>query len=67
MIWKYQLTTNTIWTSFDYGEVEADTREEAYEKALIELKSNLCKANEFLDSTRFTIDMDFSQLEIEAI
>lgn len=25
MIWNYSLTTNTIWTSFDYGEVETDT------------------------------------------
>lgn len=67
--YRYSLTTNTLWTSFDYGEVEADTREEAREKAFTELKHNLSKVNNALtncDSTRgFTIDMDFSQIEIE--
>lgn len=68
MIYKYSNSTNTIWTSFDYGEVEADTIEEAREKAIIELKYNLCKVNDVLSSAditkNFTIEMDFSQLEV---
>jgi len=33
MIWNYKLTTNTIWLSFDYGKVVANSIEEAREKA----------------------------------
>jgi hypothetical protein len=68
MLWDYKLTTNTIWTSFDFGQVEANTHEEAEKKALKKLKYDLSKANDALahcDITDgFTIDMDFSQLEV---
>ena len=33
MIWNYKLTTNTIWLSFDYGQVEASTEDEARQLA----------------------------------
>lgn len=66
--WEYRLSTETIWTSFDCGKVEANTYEEAREKAFIELKYNLEKANESLnncDNTQgFIIEMDFTQLLI---
>jgi len=69
MIWNYKLTTNTIWLSFDYGKVVANSMEEAREKALIQLKSDLCKVNEALQdndvTNGFTIDLDFTQLEVE--
>ena len=48
MKWKYILTTNTIWASFDGGEVEADTREEALRLAEEELTANLNLVNEVL-------------------
>lgn len=71
MKWKYSNSTNTIWTSFDYGEVEAETYKEAYEKAVIELKYNLHKVNEVLASadvtSTFTIDMNFEQIEVELL
>lgn len=71
MTWKYQLTTNTIWTSFDYGEVEADLIEEAREKAIKEIEYNLKKVNDALNHCQitedFTIEMDFSQIEIEPV
>lgn len=69
MIWNYKLTTNTIWLSFDYGKVVANTMEEAIEKATIQLKYDLFKANEALsyndETNGFTIDLDFTQLEVE--
>ncbi len=69
MIWEYRLTSGNIWASFDYGEVEAETREEAVEKALEELEYNLSKANDAFnhcDITQgFSIDMDFTQIEVE--
>lgn len=69
MIWNYSLSTNTIWTSFDCGQIEADTYEEACALALKELKYNVDKANtvfKHCDITQgFTIDMDYTQLEVK--
>jgi hypothetical protein len=68
MKWDYNNSTNTIWTSFDYGEVEADTYEEARVKAINQLKCDLEKANTVLHSCAnvrsFRIDMNFEQIEI---
>jgi hypothetical protein len=69
MIWDYSLSTNTIWTSFDYGQVEADTYEDACTKALHKLKYDVEKANtvfkhcEITDG--FSIEMDYNQLEVK--
>lgn len=69
MIWRYQLTTHTIWASFDYGQVEADTEAEALVKAKAQLEYDLKKCNEILAqsdvTSRFEISMDFSQIEVE--
>lgn len=65
--YKYSCTTNTIWTSFDYGEVEANSLEEARVLATIELKQNLVRVNALLASTSFNIEMDLTQLEIEQL
>ena len=71
MKWNYSLTTHTIWISFDYGEVIADTEQEAREKAIKEIKSNLDKVNTTLKNSKetvgFVIDMDFSQVEVEQV
>ncbi len=68
MIWKYNNSTNTIWTSFDFGEVEADTKEEALQKAKKQIEYDLKKANDALahcDITDgFEISMDLSQIEV---
>ena len=68
MTWQYMVTTNTIWASFDFGTVEADTREEAKEKAEKEIKNNLDKCNKALDSNEdtkgFTVSIDLGQMEI---
>ena len=69
--YEYSLSTNTIWTSFDYGNVKANDKEEATLKAIEELKYNLEKCNaalQFSDNTaHFSINMDFSQIEITEI
>lgn len=68
MIWEYSNSTNTIWTSFDYGTVEADTREEALKKAKKQLEYDLKKANDALAhcdiTNRFKIEMNLDQIEI---
>lgn len=68
---QYQLTTNTIWTSFDNGFVYADNIEEARKLAEKELSYNFKKANEILNSCDptigFKIEMDLSQIELKEI
>jgi predicted RNA-binding protein Jag len=71
MKWNYKLTTNTIWASFDFGEVEADTREEAIFKAKSELQLRLNIINHALTCNLNTkgiiIGMDLSQIEVSQI
>lgn len=67
-LWNYSLTTNTLWLSFDHGQVEATSYDEAIEMATAKLKQDLQKTNSVLQSCDptldFFIDMDFSQLEV---
>ena len=65
--WNYSLTTNTIWTSFDYGQVEAETREEALILAEKSLREELNLVNKILASNHYKIEMDFSQIEITEV
>ena len=68
MKWNYSVSTLTIWTSFDYGEVEANSEAEALVKAKAEVSYNLQKCNEVLASSEntkgFTVEIDLSQLTI---
>ena len=69
--YTYSCTTNTIWCSFDYGEVEANSLEEARAKALEKIKYDLQKVNDVLNSADvtagFKIEMDLSRLEVTLI
>ena len=56
--WEYSVSTQTLWTSFDYGEVEAKTREEALEKAIAKLNYDFKKVNEILNSCDPTIGFE---------
>lgn len=69
--WNYKCSTNTIWTSFDYGTVEAPTQEEALIKAKEELSYNLKKCNDTLDhcdiTKGFRVKFDLSQIELSEV
>ncbi len=58
-----------IWTSFDHGEVKADTLEEATKLAKEKLTYDFEKANEslaFCDNTiNFKIEMDLDNIEVK--
>jgi hypothetical protein len=67
--YTYNNSTNTIWTSFDFGDVEADNLEQAREKAIEKLQYDTRKCNDALnhcDNTQgFFVEMDYSQVEVE--
>lgn len=69
--YRYSATSNTIWTSFDFGEVEANNQQEAKTKAIEKLKYDLAKVNEVLNSAdvtcNFSIGIDFENVEVELI
>ena len=66
MKYYYSVSSNNLWASFDYGEVEANSYEEARELAIKQLKYDFQKANDAFnhcDITQgFSIDFDDSQL-----
>jgi hypothetical protein len=66
--YEYRLSTNTIWLSFDYGEVQAKNQTQATHLALEKLKADLQKANDLFmtnEATQgFEICMDFSDLVV---
>ena len=63
MKWQYSISTNTLWTSFDYGEVEGDNYDEALVNAKKELKYNFDKANQVLQSADVTKDFSIEYNE----
>ncbi len=68
LIWEYSISTPSLWASFDYGEVEAKTEEEAMEKAIAKLEYDFKKVNEILGSCDptigFTVEFDKTQVEV---
>lgn len=71
MKWEYSVPSNNIWTSFDHGTVEANTYQEAQQKAIEQLKYDVRKCNEVLKSADITkdfeIEFEFEQVEITLI
>ena len=67
--WNYTVSTDRIWTSFDYGEVEADDYNEALQKAIAELNENFSIANKALEDadTGFRISYTTRDITIEEI
>jgi len=67
--YKYTISSTLIWTSFDFGEVEANSVEEAKEIAIEELTYNFKKANlalATLDNTiGFTIEFNKDEVQVE--
>lgn len=64
--WKYSVSAGSLWTSFDYGNVEAESYEMALEFAKIKLEYDFKMANIALASLGkgFTVYFDASQIEI---
>ena len=69
--YRYSCTTSVLWASFDYGEVEADSYEEAKAEAINKLKYDMEKANGVLsqaDCTQgFSIEFNFDEIVIKKI
>lgn len=65
--WRYTNSTNTIWCSFDCGEVEAYDYTEAKKKAINKIESDLAQANFLLKSFGFTIEMNLDEIDLEDI
>lgn len=63
----YSVSTNTIWTSFDYGTVLAHDAEEAKGKAKKLVSQALDKCNKQLKRLGMTIEIDLDQLVITPI
>ena len=69
--YEYNLDTQNMWSSFDYGTVEADNYPEAMNKAHAELKEAFEKVNLALahcDNTDgMTIEFDASQISLKEV
>ena len=65
--YSYSVSTNTIWTSFDYGEVQAENAEEAIKKAIEKLTYDFNKVNDVLNSADVTIgySVHFNEKNVE--
>ena len=65
----YSVSTNTLWTSFDYGEVEACSVEQARKLAIEKLKYDFKKANDSLSHCDNTIgfSVDFNEDDVSVI
>ena len=63
--WEYSVSTNSIWSSFDCGEVEAENYHMAYKLALAKLEEDFSKVNEVLQSNGLgTIEFDRDGIEL---
>ena len=61
--YRYSVSTSTIWTSFDYGTVLADSLEDATIRAKNIVSFQLKHANELLQPY-CTIDIDVNQVVV---
>jgi hypothetical protein len=64
-LFRYTVSTCTIWTSFDYGEVEAEDHKQARELAKKELDKNFETANKCLEACGLSVYYAPSQIEVE--
>jgi hypothetical protein len=66
--YKYSVSTNTLWASFDFGEVQARSIEEAKVLAIEKITEDFEKANEAFaqcENTRgFSIDFNADEIQI---
>jgi len=67
--YTYTCTSNTVWASFDEGEVTAQNRDGALIKAEAEITFNLDRANAALAKLGdgLSISMDMDQIEVTEV
>lgn len=63
--WQYTCSTNTIWTNFDYGEVEAESLHLATLHAKAEINENLRIANVALEPFGLSININTDQIDVQ--
>jgi hypothetical protein len=63
-IFDYKITSFSISTSFDYGEVEAENLEQAIVLAKEKINKDVDKANELLGGY-YSVDIDTDEIEVE--
>lgn len=65
--YNYSVSTPTIWASFDYGQVEATSIEQAREKSLSKLKYDFDKVNQVLESADVTkgFVIEFNEKDVQ--
>jgi hypothetical protein len=57
--WEYYLPSNSMWSSFDFGHVKAETLKQALIKAEAEIRYQLNKANAALAANPETAGLNF--------
>jgi hypothetical protein len=67
--YEYTVSSFNVWTSFDYGTVQARNQIEAKKKAIAKLKEDFEKANEAFnhcDNTKgFSVEFDTQNVEVK--
>lgn len=58
--YEYTVSSNNVWTSFDYGQVEANSKEEALAKAIEKLSKDFEKVNNALLKSELVIGASVS-------
>lgn len=61
-LYGFTISTNTLWTSFDHGEVEAVDFEQANKLAIAELKKRFGEVNKIIHP--MSIDFEPSQVQV---
>ncbi len=69
--YRYTVSTNTIWASFDNGELFAEDEADALEKAKTQLKYGFDKVNSVLNSADvtegFKIEFDINSVTVKLV
>jgi hypothetical protein len=64
---EYNLVSNTIWGSFDHGEVNAKDEAQALLLARNKIAKQIDKANRLLENSDISLDVDLSEVEVKEI
>ena len=62
--YSYSASSNTIWASFDYGEVDAENEDEALIIAKEKIKTELKKINKVLSVIGQSVEINLDNIEI---